>query len=178
MVQTSTVVTASVATLVTGLLAYAAYFDHQRRCNAEFRRDLRRNERRQARVQKEEVKAHSSAQREMVRAAVTNAIDEGFPREPSEMEMYFMEMVSKGEVLSSDPNTLFEAALAFYKALKVYPSPGDLITIYDQTVPKQVLDILAEFIAADPTLNIGGSAPAARPASPGSHGMPPTVGLD
>jgi len=33
-------------------------------------------------------------------------------------------------------NTTFDAALAFYKALKVYPSPGDLIGIYDQTVSK------------------------------------------
>jgi hypothetical protein len=26
--------------------------------------------------------------------------------------------------------------LAFYKGLKVYPAPGDLIRIYDSTVPK------------------------------------------
>jgi import receptor subunit TOM20 len=29
-----------------------------------------------------------------------------------------------------------EAALCFYKALKVYPQPSDLISIYDKTVPK------------------------------------------
>ena len=29
-----------------------------------------------------------------------------------------------------------EAALAFYKALKVYPTPKDLIDIYDKTVDK------------------------------------------
>ena len=29
-----------------------------------------------------------------------------------------------------------EAALHFYKALKVYPTPGDLITIYDKTISK------------------------------------------
>jgi import receptor subunit TOM20 len=29
-----------------------------------------------------------------------------------------------------------EAALSFYKALKVYPTPGDLISIYDKTVEK------------------------------------------
>lgn len=29
-----------------------------------------------------------------------------------------------------------ESALAFYKGLKVYPAPGDLIRIYDSTVPK------------------------------------------
>lgn len=54
-----------------------------------------------------------------------------------------------------------EAALCFYKALKVYPRPGDLINIYDKTVPKPVLDILAEMIATDPTIPMGpgGSGP-------------------
>jgi len=54
----------------------------------------------------------------------------------------------------------------------VYPQPSDLITIYDkvigsidqrrrciltylQTVPKPVLDILAEMIAADGDLKVG-----------------------
>lgn len=32
-----------------------------------------------------------------------------------------------------------ESALAFYKGLKVYPAPGDLIKIYDSTVPKVCL---------------------------------------
>lgn len=36
----------------------------------------------------------------------------------------------------SDP---VDAALHFYKALKVYPQPGDLIQIYDKTVPKVLL---------------------------------------
>jgi len=31
---------------------------------------------------------------------------------------------------------IVEAALAFYKALKVYPTPNDLINIYDKTVAK------------------------------------------
>ena len=31
---------------------------------------------------------------------------------------------------------MIEAALHFYKALKVYPTPGDLINIYDKTVSK------------------------------------------
>ena len=48
-----------------------------------------------------------------------------------------------------------EAALCFYKALKVYPQPNDLIAIYDKTVPKPVLDILAEMIAADPSVSVG-----------------------
>lgn len=48
-----------------------------------------------------------------------------------------------------------EAALCFYKALKVYPQPKDLVQIYDKTVPKPVLDILSEMIAQDPTMSVG-----------------------
>ena len=48
-----------------------------------------------------------------------------------------------------------EAALCFYKALKVYPQPSDLISIYDKTVPKPVIDILAEMIASDPSITVG-----------------------
>jgi hypothetical protein len=33
-----------------------------------------------------------------------------------------------------------DAALAFYNGLKVYPVPGDLIKIYDSTVPKVTLN--------------------------------------
>ena len=47
-----------------------------------------------------------------------------------------------------------DAALCFYKALKVYPTPADLVNIYDQTVPKPVLDILAEMIAYDDSLSV------------------------
>jgi len=71
--------------------------------------------------------------------------------------------------MNSEP---FEAALEFYRAMKVYPSPGDLLGIYDSTVKKEVLDILAEMIAADDTLNLGGSG-----GVPGIPGMP-HVGLD
>lgn len=48
-----------------------------------------------------------------------------------------------------------EAALCFYKALKVYPQPKDLISIYDKTVPKEVLEILAEMVAMDAGLKLG-----------------------
>lgn len=45
-----------------------------------------------------------------------------------------LEAVSSDTLLAGTDNV--EAALCFYKALKVYPQPSDLITIYDKTVPK------------------------------------------
>ncbi|CAI0652593.1 Mitochondrial import receptor subunit tom20 [Colletotrichum fructicola] len=155
MSQTSTIVTASVAAAVTGLFAYAVYFDYNRRNKAEFRRELRRNERRQHKAEKEEAQLETVRQRQAIKQSVDDAKAEGFPDDVESREAFFLQQVSEGETLSADPTRAVEAALAFYKGLKVYPTPGDLIGIYDKTVPKPVLDVLAEMIAYDSTLNIG-----------------------
>jgi len=70
-----------------------------------------------------------------------------------EKEAYFMSEVAHGETLCSEGHdSAVEAALCFYRALKVYPQPKDLIAIYDKTVPKHVLDLLAEMLAVDRTV--------------------------
>lgn len=56
---------------------------------------------------------------------------------------------------SSVDSDQIEAALCFYRALKVYPQPRELIGIYDKTVPKPIIDILVEMIAADPNIDVG-----------------------
>jgi import receptor subunit TOM20 len=130
------------------------------------------------RAVKEEVEAQGAAQREGIKKAVNRARDEGFPTDLEEKEAYFMGQVAKGESLCAEGTFSFpaflrptddlasdadpdlgsdniEAALAFYKALKVYPQPKDLISIYDKTVPKEVLEVLAEMVAMDGGLNLG-----------------------
>lgn len=155
--QTAVVATATVATLAVGVLAYAVYFDYRRRHSPEFRRQLRRSERRQARAEKDQAEANAKAMKLTIRQAVDDAKEEGFPATPDEKEAFFLEQVQAGELMAADPSKLIDAALAFYKALKVYPTPADLINIYDKTVSKPVLDILAEMIAYDGSLRIGTS---------------------
>jgi import receptor subunit TOM20 len=99
---------------------------------------------------KEEAEAHTIRQRQAIRAAVEEAKEEGFPTDVEEKEAYFMQEVARGEGLSGEGMSALsliwnltsnkatgtdnvEAALCFYKALKVYPQPSDLITIYDKT---------------------------------------------
>ncbi|KAF3072706.1 mitochondrial outer membrane translocase complex, subunit Tom20 domain-containing protein [Trichoderma afarasin] len=174
MVNTSTVVTASVATVATGLVAYAVYFDYKRRKDSEFRRNLRRNERKQVRAEKEEAEASTQRLRGLIKAKVDEAKEEGFPAGVEEREAFFNEQVMTGEMLSQDPSKMIDSALAFYKGLKVYPAPGDLIKIYDSTVPKPILDILADMIAYDGDISIR-----TRPSSAGINlGDIPSVGLD
>ncbi|EAL88983.1 hypothetical protein KXW98_000354 [Aspergillus fumigatus] len=153
--KTSTLVAASAGTILTGLLAYAVYFDHKRQTDPEFRRSLKRNNRRLARAVKEEAEAQGAMQREAIKKAVQQAKDEGFPTDLEEKEAYFMGQVARGESLCAEGSNQIEAALCFYKALKVYPQPKDLISIYDKTVPKDVLEILAEMVAMDAGLKLG-----------------------
>lgn len=153
--KASTVATISIGTALTGLLAYAVYFDHRRRTDPEFRRALKRESRKHARAAKEEAEAHGARQREAIKKAVTQAKDDGFPVDVEEKEAFFMGELARGEQLAGTGSDMIETALCFYKALKVYPQPRDLISIYDKTMSKPVLDVLAEMIAFDKTIAVG-----------------------
>jgi import receptor subunit TOM20 len=121
--KTSTLVAASAGTILTGLLgkclgspsiaylfrsklthpvAYAVYFDHKRQTDPEFRRSLKRNNRRLARAVKEEAEAQGAMQREAIKKAVQQAKDEGFPTDLEEKEAYFMGQVARGESLCAE----------------------------------------------------------------------------
>jgi import receptor subunit TOM20 len=126
-------------------------------------------------AKEEEGKAAEQGQKERIKQAVIEANEDGFPRDPEETEGYFMQEVAKGEGMCQDGSDPVDAALCFYKALKVYPQPRELITIYDKTVPKvclrriamdtiaftdipqPILDILAEMIAVDPSISVSSS---------------------
>ncbi|CAN8102362.1 unnamed protein product [Discula destructiva] len=174
--QTTIVATATAAAVATGLLAYAVYFDHARRSKPEFRRQLRRSERKQARAAKVEAEVETLYQRAAIQESVDEAKLEGFPTSVEEKEAYFLDQVTMGEQLGADPARALDAALAFYRGLKVYPQPQDLIGIYDKTVPKPILDLLAEMIAHDDDLRIPMQGPG--PVNLGNVGDIPNVGLD
>ncbi|KAF2396549.1 protein import receptor MAS20 [Trichodelitschia bisporula] len=151
-IKTSTIIAASVGTVAVGIVAYALYFDHRRRNDPEFRKALKRETRKQAKAAKAEAEAASAEQRKAIREAVEKVNAEGFPTDSEDVERFFMEEVAKGEALCLSESEQLEAALCFFRALKVYPQPDELITIYDKTVPKPILDILAEMVALDPRL--------------------------
>jgi import receptor subunit TOM20 len=83
-------------------VAYVVYFDHKRQTDPEFRRSLKRNNRRLARAVKEEAEAQGAMQREALKKAVQQAKDEGFPTDLEEKEAYFMGQVARGESLCAE----------------------------------------------------------------------------
>ena len=53
-----------------------------------------------------------------------------------------MENVQIGETLVPlGPSQYLPAAIAFFKAIKVYPNPVELIMIYQKTVPEPVFKV-------------------------------------
>lgn len=88
------------------LIAYAVYFDYKRRNDAEFRRAIKRESRRQARAAKEEKEAAGKEQEVAIKQAVDDALAAGFPSSLEEKEAYFMEEVAQGEGMASDGMSL------------------------------------------------------------------------
>ncbi|KAK5165391.1 mitochondrial import receptor subunit tom20 [Saxophila tyrrhenica] len=153
----TTIALASTGVILTASLAYAFYFDQKRRSDPEFRKNLKKQHKKISRQDQEASKAAERSQKDRIRKSVDEANEEGFPKDPEETESYFMQEVARGEGMCSDGSDPVEAALCFYRALKVYPQPRELIGIYDKTVPKPILDILAEMIAVDPSISVTGS---------------------
>lgn len=73
---------------------------------------MRRNERKQARVAKEEAEASTQQQRQSIRSKVEEAKEEGFPAGVEEREAFFNEQVMAGEMLSQDrTDTLYSGII-------------------------------------------------------------------
>ena len=82
--------------------AYAIYFDHKRQTDPEFRRALKRESRREARIAKTQAEAQGAQQKQAIKAAVASAKDEGFPTDVEDKEAFFMSEVARGEGLCQD----------------------------------------------------------------------------
>lgn len=101
---------------------------------------------------------------------------EPVPSTAEEREQYFMQHVGVGEQLSvQGPAFHVPAALSFYRALRVYPSPVELIMIYQKTVPEPIFKIVMELTSMDvsnttltPDLGVDDDAPTATTAAAAS----------
>lgn len=72
-----------------------------------------------------------------------------------------MEQVATGEALFAQGAAYHvPAAIAFFKALKVYPAPVELVMIYQKAVPKEVFDLIMKLVTRDAAVNGAGGASA------------------
>ncbi|KAI0089146.1 hypothetical protein BDY19DRAFT_944404 [Irpex rosettiformis] len=136
-------------TVAGGVLAYAVYFDYKRRNDTEFRKKLRKEKKR---VQKAAAAAKPSLNitTEELRAAIAKIRSEEIPDIGPEREAYFMQNVGIGEQLCAQGlASALPAAMSFFRALRVYPSPVELIMIYQKTVPDEIFKLIVEMTNLD-----------------------------
>lgn len=66
------------------------------------------------------------------------------------MQCSFMQSVQEGELLiQQGPDQYIAAAAAFFKGLKVYPKPLELLMIYQKAVPEPALNYIYEMVGRD-----------------------------
>ncbi|GAW00816.1 MAS20-domain-containing protein [Lentinula edodes] len=149
---TSVLTIAGIAVL--SIAAYAVYFDYKRRNDVEFRRKLKKEKKRVDKyIASSKASLPSSPDAvgvDELREALEQVKAEQVPISPEQKEAYFMTQVASGEQLSlQGPMFSLPAALAFYRALRVYPSPVELMVIYQKTVPEPIFKLVIELTNLD-----------------------------
>ncbi|KAG9076292.1 hypothetical protein FS749_011944 [Ceratobasidium sp. UAMH 11750] len=153
MVETRTIVAISAASAATALAAYLVYFDYKRRNDSEFRRKLRKEKKKVAKTAKPDdatnaVPAGRSQEDLKKLLATINA--EPVPTLSGEREKYFLDQVGIGEqLLAQGPAFELPAALSFYRALRSYPSPVEIIMVFQNTLPPHIFALVMELASLD-----------------------------
>lgn len=158
----STALSVSATALATAAIGYAFYFDYKRRNDPAFRKKLRKQSKQSVKAAKKEMKAAAQQETMMIEKAVKDVAEPGvLPTGVQEKEAFFMEQVATGEALfAQGPTYHVPAAIAFFKALKVYPAPVELVMIYQKAVPKEVFDLIMKLITRDAAVHGTGGASA------------------
>ncbi|KAJ3373118.1 hypothetical protein GGF31_001105 [Allomyces arbusculus] len=148
-------VLATLAVAAVGI-GYAAFFDYKRRADPSFRRNLRKQRKRVEKKKTEEGTAKardvaaSGGAADGLEAEIEALLNEPLPTTPEAKEAFFMEQLSKGETLAKNGPEFFKLAAAFfYKALKVYPAPAELVMLYQKTLTEPVFNLVMGFISSE-----------------------------
>ncbi|KEP55343.1 hypothetical protein V565_005710 [Rhizoctonia solani 123E] len=153
MVETRTVVAVSAASAAIAITGYLIYFDYKRRNDAGFRKKLRKEKKKAAKSAKEVEETTPPApgrSQEELKEMLDKINAEPLPALPTDREKYFMDHVGMGEqMLLRGPAFEVPAALAFYRALRAYPSPVEIIMIFQNTLPPHIFSLVMELASLD-----------------------------
>ncbi|CAO3650784.1 unnamed protein product [Mucor hiemalis] len=148
--KNSTIALVATGVIATAGIGYLVYFDSKRRSDPDFRKQLRRERKQAAKASKEAEKSSKESKLQMIERVIVACAQEQLPTSPEGKEAYFMENVAAGEALCGQgPNYYDDAVLPFYKALKVYPAPMELVNIYQKTIPEPVFQTIVSILAIE-----------------------------
>ncbi|KAG2226584.1 hypothetical protein INT45_005070 [Circinella minor] len=141
---------ATAGAVVAASLGYAVYFDHKRRNDPTLRKQMRRERKKVKKAAKAAEEDAKQGKLKLIDQVLEAVAKEPMPATPEAKEKYFMEQVAAGEQLCNAGEAYYnDAVLPFYKALKVYPAPLELIMIYQKTVPEPVFQTVVQLMALE-----------------------------
>ncbi|GAA5807152.1 hypothetical protein MFLAVUS_000503 [Mucor flavus] len=149
-VKASTIALISTAIAATFGVGYLVYFDQKRRTDPDFKRQLKRERKKATKVVKETQEKELVTVEALIQKVLEAVAQETFPEAPEAKEAYFMDKVSIGEGLCAQGEEFYDESVEhFYKALKIYPAPLELIMIYQKTLPEKVFRIIVNLMALE-----------------------------
>lgn len=156
MPSTSQILTIGTVAVVLGIASYAIYFDYARRNDPQFRKKLRKEKKRvdrSAASTKASTTASSASGGPLpsdaeIEEALQLVRNETLPVTASEKEQYFMSNLAVGEQLASQ-GLVLPAALSFFRAIRVYPEPLQLVMILEKTLPEDMFRVVMDLMSRD-----------------------------
>ncbi|KAI8887040.1 protein import receptor MAS20 [Backusella circina FSU 941] len=140
----------SAGVAITATVGYMIYWDSKRRSDPAFRKQLRRERKLAAKASKDAEVSSKESKLQLLERVIVESAQEQYPTSPEGKEKYFMDMVSQGETLCAQGPEYYDSAiLPFYKALKVYPAPQELLMIYQKTLPEQVFTTITSILLTE-----------------------------
>lgn len=114
---------------------------------------MKKSAKKHAKQQEAAAEADKNELKSKVRQILQDSLaNDPIPESLQDREKFFVDEVAKADELLTKPgdeNEIF-AALSFYRALRVYPSPVDLLNIYDKSLKAPVLEVLRTMIVIEP----------------------------
>ncbi|KAH8921262.1 hypothetical protein BT69DRAFT_1320906 [Atractiella rhizophila] len=173
MVETRTIVTLTSLLLGGSFIGYCVYFDHRRRHDTAFRQHLEKlHGSRTTGTGSAGVKSGSGGgKKPPTKAELEEAVketrkaNEEFQKSgvtPQGLERRFMEDIAIGEQLAQ-AGELLKAATSFYRATSFYPSPRDLLALYESSLPPEVFSLVMQMMQIDITMPQNASTTSTKP---------------
>ncbi|KAI8340792.1 hypothetical protein BC941DRAFT_371277 [Chlamydoabsidia padenii] len=137
----------STCVVVIAGITFVIYYDYQRRKNSTYPRKKSTEKRREI---KQAVKRSKRDTLSTIQKVLDQVAQDEYPTLTEEKEAYFMNQVSQGESLVAKGETYYhDSVLPFYRALKVYPKPLDLIMMYQKTVPDAIFQMIISIMSLE-----------------------------
>ncbi|KAK9352035.1 hypothetical protein V1523DRAFT_415178 [Lipomyces doorenjongii] len=156
-----------------GAAAYVISFDYRRRNSPEFRKQLRRNERKH----RKNIELGKEKELQQSKDELKGLIVQSLQEEPTsinsaeEFEMQMSkELMKIDSYLHQGENKYNDMVVSIYRLLVIHPMPKQIIEALKDNIPKEVLTLLDDAVETLPIPGYNATATQATTAA-----VPPTV---